>query len=129
MSYEIGVDIVEVERIRQAMAKDGERFLIRLFSDWEQDYCGSKSDPAQHYAVRFAAKEALVKAFGGNLEEDGWRWPEVEVRNDERGKPTIHLHGRAASRRKELGASEIKLSLSHSREQAIAFVIVEMGGR
>ncbi len=126
MSYEIGVDIVEVARIREAVAKDGEKFLKRLFSEWELEYCAKKPDPAQHYAVRFAAKEALVKAFGGNLEEDGWRWPEVEVRNDERGKPEICLHGRAAQRKKELGVGEIKLSLSHSREQAVAFIIVEM---
>ena len=126
MANEIGVDIVEVERIRAAVEKDGEKFLARLFSDWELEYCGGKADPAQHYAARFAAKEALVKAFGGNLEEDGWRWPEVEVRNDDNGKPAIKLHGRAAKRGEELGVSQVKLSLSHSREHAVAFILVEM---
>ena len=126
MAYEIGVDIVEVGRIRESVHKDGERFLGRLFSAWELKYCGGKADPAQHYAARFAAKEALVKAFGGNLEENGWRWPEVEVRNDANGKPAIELSGRAAARGKELGVVGIKLSLSHSREHAVAFVLVEI---
>ncbi len=126
MACEIGVDIVEVERIREALAKDGKRFLERLFTEWELEYCGGKADPAQHYAVRFAAKEALVKAFGGKPAGNGWRWPEVEVRNDANGKPTIKLHGRAEERGKELGVKQVKLSLSHSREHAVAFVLVEM---
>ena len=126
MSYEIGVDIVETERIRAAIAKDGDKFVKRLFSEWEIDYCGAKPEPAQHYAARFAAKEAVVKAFGNASEEEGWRWPEVEVRNDDYGKPQIKLYGEAEKQARDMGAKAIKLTLSHSREHAVAFVLVEI---
>ena len=119
-----GVDIVEVPRIAEAIARHGERFLRRIFTEGEIRYCESKANKVERYAARFAAKEAALKAIG-----TGWGrgvgWREVEVRREPGGRPTVGFSGRAAEIAARLGMKRASLSLSHTAEHAIAQVILE----
>ena len=119
-----GIDIAEVPRIAEALARFGDRFLHRIFTDSEITYCDSKANRVERYAARYAAKEAAMKALG-----TGWchgvRWRDIEVRRQPGGRPTIALHGKAAEIAAKLGAAHVALSLSHTAEQAIAQVILE----
>jgi holo-[acyl-carrier protein] synthase len=119
-----GIDIAEVQRIRQAIERFGERFLRRVFTDEEMRYCDSKANRIERYAARFAAKEAAMKALGTGWNH-GIRWRDVEVRRQPGGRPTILFHGKAAEFAARLGAVHVALSLSHTAEQAIAQVILE----
>ena len=116
--FSVGVDIIEIERIRAALRRHGERFLQRVYTAKEQAYCRGR---VPELAVRFAAKEAVSKALGTGLR--GITWKEMEILGDKRGKPLVHLHGRAKARAKELGLSKFAISLSHSRDHAVAFVM------
>jgi holo-[acyl-carrier protein] synthase len=113
----VGVDLIEIERIRRALARPG--FRQRCFTELEQAYCDSKPNPAQHYAGRFAAKEAVGKALGCGVH---FTWKEIEVRG--RPKPGVHLSGRTAAWAQRVGAGEIELSMTHSRELAAAVCAV-----
>lgn len=119
-----GVDVTEVERIRAAVERFGERFLTRVFTPEEVRYCTSRSNPAERLAARFAAKEAGMKAVG-----TGWRhgvsWRDLEVVRQPGGRPTIRLSGKLAEFAARLGCKHMHLSLSHTAGQAIAFVILE----
>jgi holo-[acyl-carrier protein] synthase len=112
----LGIDIVQVARIEKAVARWGERFLQRVFTQRERDYCSRKAHPAESLAARFAAKEAVLKAIGTGL-SGGVRWTDVEVVNAESGKPEVRL-GRTLVGR--VGNRKILLSISHTRELAIA---------
>jgi holo-[acyl-carrier protein] synthase len=117
----IGVDLIEVERIQANIARYGDRFLSRIFTPAELAFC--KGQPHQ-LAARFAAKEAVSKALGVGIQHaDGVGWHEIEVVSDERGKPMARLSGRAAQRAQAIGIHELALSLSHTREHAIAMVV------
>ena len=124
MLYGIGVDIVEVERIRSSCEQYGEAFLNRLFTEAEQEYCESQGGKRElSYAARFAAKEAVSKAFGTGIGGTmGWR--ELEVKRTKEGKPTVILHGKAREFAEELRVKEVLLSLSHSEHYAVANAIV-----
>jgi holo-[acyl-carrier protein] synthase len=113
-----GVDIVEVERVRRAVDRYGEIFTARCFTPGEVDRCGGR---VSALAARFAAKEAAAKALGTGIGDVGWR--EIEVVHDERGRPDLVLHGAAAALAESLQLVEWSISLSHTREHAIAFVV------
>jgi holo-[acyl-carrier protein] synthase len=113
-----GVDIMEVSRIERAATRHGERFYRRFFTDAERNRCGERF-PA--LAARFAAKEAVSKALGTGIGD--MNWTDIEVVNDERGRPEVVLHGTAAEIATSLGLREWSLSLSHTHEHAIAFVV------
>ena len=117
----VGVDIIEVERIRAALehARTGERFRVRVFTPDEVAYCARRRNAHESFAARFAAKEAMMKSLGGAY---GWREIEV-IRGD--GPPALRLHGRAQQRAAALGIRRIHLSLSHTAALAIAYVIAE----
>ncbi len=119
-----GVDIVEVQRVGAAIERFGDRFLKRIFTPSEIQYCDPKPNRIERYAARFAAKEAGLKAIG-----TGWRngvaWKEVEVRRESGGRPTLAFSGRAADFAERLGMKRASLSLSHTAEHAIAQVILE----
>ena len=117
----VGVDIIEVPRIRAALdnPRTGERFRARVFTPAEIAYCARRRNGHESYAARFAAKEAMMKALGAAF---GWR--EIEVTRGD-GAPSIRLNGRAATRAAELGVTRIHLSLSHTGAMAIASVIAE----
>ena len=120
-SLSVGVDIIEIERIRQVFQQHGERFLRRVYTEAEIAYCRGR---VPELAARFAAKEAVSKALGtGLVGRGGIFWREVEVLPDARGKPLVHLHGRARDRAESLGLNEFAISLSHSQAYAVAFVV------
>ena len=119
-----GIDIVEVPRVAAAIERFGARFLARVFTEAEIRYCQSKHNAVERFAARFAAKEAGLKAIG-----TGWRggvaWKDVEVRREPGGRPTIAFSGKAAEFAARLGVKRASLSLSHTKEHAIAEVILE----
>ena len=119
-----GIDIAEVPRIREAIARHGQRFLNRIFTEGEIQYCESKANRVERYAARFAAKEAGMKAIGTGWNH-GVRWRDIEVARKPGGRPTLLLHGKAAEFAARLGATNIALSLTHTAQQAMAQVILE----
>ncbi|WP_165171820.1 holo-ACP synthase [Adlercreutzia sp. ZJ242] len=114
----LGVDIVEIERVRRILARTPS-FAHRVFSEAEQAYCDGKADPAVHYATRFAAKEAVVKALGTGFAE-GVGVRDIEVRRTSKGRPYVVLTGRAREVAREQGVREIPLSLSFTHTEAVA---------
>jgi holo-[acyl-carrier protein] synthase len=121
----VGVDIIEIERIKQVLQRHGERFLHRVYTEAEIAYCRGR---VPELAARFAAKEAASKALGtGIVGRGGIFWREVEVLPDTRGKPLVHLRGRAQDRAQSLGLKRFAISLSHSQEYAVAFVVATGG--
>jgi holo-[acyl-carrier protein] synthase len=119
-----GIDIAEVPRIREAIERHGQRFLNRVFTEGEIQYCESKANRVERYAARFAAKEAVMKAIGTGWNH-GVRWRDIEVARKPGGRPTLLLHGKAAEFARKLGATNIALSITHTAEQAMAQVILE----
>ncbi len=115
-----GVDIIEIPRIKQTLDRYGERFLKRVFTPDEIAYCRGR---APNLAGRFAAKEATMKALGTGVR--GVSWKDIEVIRAESGAPSVKLHGRAKARAERLQVVEISLSISHSREFAVAFVVAQ----
>jgi holo-[acyl-carrier protein] synthase len=118
----VGVDLVELDRIRAALERHGERFLDRILTAGERAYCYRRRDPVPHVAARFAAKEAVVKALGTGFAQ-GIRWVDVEVERDEVGPPRIVLHGAAQQIAGE--AARVHLSLTHDKGAAIAVAVLE----
>lgn len=119
--YSIGVDLTDIARIEAVIARQGERFLKRIYTEAEIAYCRSKGAPAESFAARFATKEALFKATGKGFAER-LRWTDVEVVTDERGRPFVRLHNEAA---RLLAGKRVHLSLSHAGDMAIAMVVVD----
>jgi holo-[acyl-carrier protein] synthase len=115
----VGVDLVDVARVRAAFTRHPERFARRILSDSEATYCLSRPDPAPHIAARFAAKEAVIKCLGG-----GCALREIEVVRAFSGSPSITLHGRAAER---AGSAKVLVSLSHLDHLACAFAVLVEG--
>jgi phosphopantethiene--protein transferase domain len=118
-----GVDIVEIFRMRDAIDKWGEAFLTRIFTPREIKYSNSRRFSHQHFAARFAAKEAVVKAFGEGRKHP-LNWTEIEVLNDKEGKPVIEFHNGALKLKKKKKVSDVIVSLSHSKNYAIANAIL-----
>ena len=120
MKLTTGVDIIEIPRVRQVLERYGERFLERVYTSGEIAYCRGRPP---NLAARFAAKEATMKALGTGVRGVGWK--DIEVVRQESGAPSIRLHGRAERRAERLGVREISLSLSHSEDYAVAFVVIQ----
>lgn len=119
-----GIDIAEVGRVRQTIERFGQRFLERVFTAGEIHYCESKANAVERYAARFAAKEAGMKAIGTGWSR-GVRWRDIEVVRLPGGRPTITFHGKAAEFFARCGGARVHLSLTHSKEYAMAQVILE----
>ncbi len=120
MTHHIGIDIVEIARIEGAIARWGESFLQRVYTESELRLYHKKPSSL---AARFAGKEAVIKALSLRGKRIGWR--EIEILSEPNGKPSVHLHGKAQNQAKDLGLDSLAISLSHSREYAIAFVAGE----
>jgi holo-[acyl-carrier protein] synthase len=121
----LGTDLIETRRLQESIDRFGERFLDRIFTAGEIAYCQrKKKNAAESFAARFAAKEAGAKALGTGISH-GVSWKEFEVRREITGRPTLHLSGRAAELAEALGVRRVQLSLTHSRELAMAVVVVE----
>jgi holo-[acyl-carrier protein] synthase len=127
MIYGAGIDIVEVQRMAGIIARWGNRFVDRVFSPGEVEYCHKRALPAMHYAARFAAKESFLKSLGIGLGM-GLSLQDIEVVNDQRGKPEVRLRSKAEGILHRLGVSVVHLSLSHTRQSATAMVILEKAG-
>lgn len=124
MIISIGIDLAEVDRIEAAMARFGDHFLDRVFTEREKAYCASKANAAERFAARFAAKEAIMKALGTGWSQ-GIRWRDLEVGREPSGKPLVILHGQALERARHLGIHHWTLSLTHTRAHAMAQVVAE----
>ncbi len=114
----VGVDIVEIDRVKKVLARHGARFLGRVYTDLEAAFCRGR---ISELAARFAAKEAVMKALGTGARGVAWR--EIEILPNHRGKPLVYLHGRARERAARIGLAGLDVSMSHSREYAVAFVV------
>lgn len=123
MTLSVGTDLIEISRIERAIARYGHRFLRRVFTAGEIAYCNRKKNAAESYASRFAAKEAAAKALGTGISQ-GVSWLEFEVTRQPGMRPEIKFHGRASSIAVSLGVKHAALSLTHSRELAMAVVIL-----
>jgi holo-[acyl-carrier protein] synthase len=121
----LGVDLVEIPRVRRLIESRGGRAMARLFTDGERAYARDRVDPARHFAARIAAKEAAFKALAGNDLARGIAWRELEVLSRADGGPLLRLHGRAERRAAELGVTRILLTISHSERSAVAVVVLE----
>ena len=119
----MGTDIVEIFRMREAIEKWGDNFLSKIFTDREIKYSNSRRFAHQHYAARFAAKEAAVKAFG-EPRRFPIKWTDIEVLNDGEGKPIVEFRNDALKLKKRKNVSDILVSMSHSKNYAIANVVL-----
>jgi holo-[acyl-carrier protein] synthase len=119
----IGMDIVETKRIAESMERFGERFLKRVFSEGEVAYAKSMKQPQLHLAARFAAKEAISKAFGTGIgHQMGWR--DLEIVREPNGQPRVVLHGKAEAHARARGVQAVHVSLSHTTEYGAASAVV-----
>ncbi len=119
-----GIDLIEIDRIQASMERFGARFLNRVFTDAEQAYCLRKRNAAESLAARFAAKEAGAKALGTGISR-GVNWLEIEVARLPGGRPSLLFHGRAGDFMRRLGVRHAALSLTHTRDLAMASVVLE----
>lgn len=124
MIYGIGIDLVENDRIEKIIQKWGDKFLLRVFSDTEITYCKRHAQAAIHYGARFAVKESFLKAIGTGLGR-GVKLLEIEVINEESGKPGIRLSGGAQEYVTRAGIAKIHLSITHTKNYASAMVLLE----
>lgn len=123
MVFGIGTDIIEIQRIERALRRTG-RLKQKIFTPREIEYCELRGKSAQHFAARFAAKEAFLKAMGTGW-HGGHRFDEIEVINDQRGKPEAVVHGKVKAYCEENRVGGVYVSLSHIKELAIAIVVLE----
>ena len=121
----VGIDLVDLERVRRLLSHKGEQAMARFFSEREREYLGTRMDPAGHAAARIAAKEAVYKAMQALEGARAIGWREIEVSRDAEGKPAIELHGLAARLSQESGGLRIQISLTHSAISAGAIAVVE----
>jgi len=119
----LGIDLAKAPRVAAALARFGQRFVNRCFTPGEAALCQSRPDPAAAFAMRFAAKEAFAKAAGLGMR--GLAWREIEVVHDQRGKPSLVLHGRALAWAREHKLAASHLSLTDDGEYAAAVVVLE----
>jgi holo-[acyl-carrier protein] synthase len=125
MLFGIGVDLIKIPRIAQALERFGYRFKNRLYTPQEIYYCESRGQAANNFALRFAAKEAFSKALGVGLRHQGIRWREVEVVSATSGRPDLQVSGRAAQLCAEHGIQGMFVSLTDEGEYGIAVVVLE----
>ena len=122
-----GIDLVEIGRIQQSMDRYGRRFLDRVYTSGEQEYCLRKRKSAESFAARFAAKEAGAKALGTGISH-GVSWLEIEIVREPSGRPNLHFRGRAAQIATRLGVAHAALSITHTADLAMASVLLEDDG-
>lgn len=120
----VGVDLIEIERVKQAYLRHGRRFIDRLFTPAEAAYCLKKKDPYPSLSGRFAAKEAVIKAFGHGF-GGRWKWTHIEVAREWSGKPTLRFTGILEKLRKQRKIKRVHLTIAHSKTDATAVVILE----
>jgi holo-[acyl-carrier protein] synthase len=121
MIYGIGIDIIEIDRIKLSLDNFGDRFLNKIFTPTEIEYSVSKKNKYQHLAARFAAKEAIAKAFSTGWSE-GFKWKDIEIYNEKNGTPRVNLKGKL---KEYLGQDkDLKITMSHSEHYVTCFAII-----
>ena len=120
----IGIDLCDVARMREQVAAPSDEFVDQVFLPDEIAYCRAKHFPAEHFAARFAAKEAVLKALG-EAAGQGSFWRDIEIRNEKDGRPVARLHGRALEMAERLQVRRVFLSMTHIRDLAAATVVLE----
>src|ERR687897_2568822 len=121
--HEIGIDLIDVDRIRRVLGRFPDRFRLRVLTDREQRYCGHR---VERIAGRWAAKEAISKVLGLGVRGVGWR--EIEILPNRAGAPQVYLHERAAQRAQAMGLADVTVSISHERHMAVAVAGAPPGG-
>lgn len=124
MIFATGIDIVEIDRIKQTIQKHSGRFEQKVFTQKEVDYCHSQADPAKHFAARFSVKEAVLKCFGTGM-TGGILWKDIEVEKRETGQPVLKLYGKGEKLFSQLKLKHIHISISHDKKYAVAHAIAE----
>lgn len=124
--FGIGIDVVEIDRVQSSIDEFGDKFIQRIFTQAEQEYCQKHKFPFKHYAARFAAKEAVSKALGTGIGKDV-AFTDIEVVKKESGEPEVVLHGAGAAFAQSNNIELIKISLTHAEHYAAANAVVMQG--
>jgi len=124
MIFGTGIDIIEVDRIKNSIQKYSDRFKKKIFTQKEIDYSHSQADPAKHFAARFTVKEAVLKCFGTGL-TGGILWKDIEVGKLNSGQPVLNLHGNGKKLFNQLNLKHIHVSITHDKTYAVAHAIAE----
>ena len=124
MIFRTGIDIIEVDRIKNSIQKYSDRFKKKIFTQKEIDYCHSQADPAKHFAARFTVKEAVLKCFGTGM-TGGILWKDIEVDKLNSGQPVLNLHGNGKKLFNQLNLKHIHVSITHDKTYAAAHAIAE----
>ena len=124
MIFGTGIDIIEVDRIKNSIQKYSDRFKKKIFTQKEIDYCHSQADPAKHFAARFTVKEAVLKCFGTGM-TGGILWKDIEVDKKNSGQPVLNLHGNGKKLFNQLNLKHIHISITHDKTYAVAHAIAE----
>ena len=124
MIFGTGIDIIEVDRIKNSIQKYSDRFKKKIFTQKEIDYCHSQADPAKHFAARFTVKEAVLKCFGTGM-TGGILWKDIEVDKLNSGQPFLSLHGNGKKLFNKLNLKQIHISITHDKTYAAAHAIAE----
>ena len=119
-----GIDIIEVDRIKNSIQKYSDRFKTKIFTQKEIDYCDSQAEPAKHFAARFSVKEAVLKCFGTGM-SGGILWKDIEVDKLESGQPILNLYGKGEKIFDQLNLKHIHISITHDKSYAVAHAIAE----
>ena len=124
MIFGTGIDIIEVDRVKNSIQKYSERFKKKIFTQKEIDYCHSQADPAKHFAARFTVKEAVLKCFGTGM-TGGILWKDIEVDRLKSGQPVLNLYGKGEKLFDQLKLKKIHISITHDKSHAVAHAIAE----
>ena len=124
MIFGTGIDIIEINRIKNSIQKYSNRFEQKVFTQKEVDYCHSQADPAKHFAARFSVKEAVLKCFGTGI-TGGVLWKDIEVDKQKSGQPVLNLYGKGRELFGRLKLKRIHISITHDKKYAIAHAIAE----
>ena len=124
MIFRTGIDIIEIDRIKQSIQKYSDRFKKKVFTQKEVDYCHAQADPAKHFAARFSVKEAVLKCFGTGM-TGGISWKDIEVDKQKSGQPVLNLHGKGKELFRQLELKHIHISITHDKNYAVAHAIAE----
>ncbi|MBT5968831.1 MAG: holo-ACP synthase [Nitrospina sp.] len=119
-----GIDIIEIDRIKNSIQKYSDRFKKKIFTQKEIEYCDSQAEPAKHFAARFSVKEAVLKCFGTGM-SGGILWKDIEVDKLESGQPILNLYGKGGEIFDQLHLKHIHISITHDKSYAVAHAIAE----